>query len=83
MFLEQQKFRYAVCEKTLLTNKGKALVRHYQLSFDAQAIYKKLSAYAKLTTKVTMNASALLSYITTTMLEDGKWKISSHAFILH
>ena len=34
-------------------------------------------------TKATMNATALLSCIATTMLKDGKWKGSTHAFILH
>ena len=30
-----------------------------------------------------MNASALLSYITTTTLGDRKWKDTTHAFIKH
>ena len=34
LFIEQQKFMYAVFEKTLLTDKGKALVQHYQTSYD-------------------------------------------------
>ena len=72
LFVEQQKFMYAVFEKTLLTDKGKALVRQHQHTFDAQAIYRELSAYAMLSTKATMNASSLLSYITTTTLGDGK-----------
>jgi len=83
LFFEKQKFMYAVFEKTLLTNKGKALVRHYQSSFDAPASYRELSAYAMKSAKATMNASALLSYINTTMLGDGKWKGLTHAFILH
>ena len=83
LFLEQQKFMYAVFEKTLLTDKGKALVRQYQHTFDAQMIYKELSTYAMLSTKATMNASNLLSYITTTMLGDGKWKGTTHGFVLH
>ena len=74
---------YAVFEKTLVTDKGKALVRQYQHSFDAQRIYKKLSEYAMKSTKATMDASSLLSYITTTNLVDGKWKGTTHAFILH
>ena len=67
---------YVVFDKTLLTSKRKALVRHYQPSFDAQAIYRELSAHTKFSTKVSMNASALLSYNTTT-LEDGKGKALS------
>jgi len=83
LFLEKQKFMYAVFEKTLLTDKGKALVCQNQQSFDAQQIYKELSAYAMHSTKAAMTASSLLSYITGTNLGDGKWKGTTHAFILH
>ena len=83
LFQEQLKFMYAVFEKTLLTDKGKALVRYYQQTFDAQSIYRDLSAYAMQSTKAAMSASNLLSYITTTKLGDGTWKGTTHAFILH
>ena len=83
LFIEQQKFMYAVFEKTLQTDKGKALVRLYHSTFDAQTIYKELLEYAMTSTKAAMNASSLLSYITTTNLADGKWHGTTHAFILH
>ncbi|HEY9709440.1 MAG TPA: hypothetical protein V6D48_14650 [Oculatellaceae cyanobacterium] len=83
LFGEKQKFMYAVFEKTLLTDKGKALVRAYQKTYDAQQIYKELQEYALLSTKATMDASSLLSYITTSNLGDGKWKGTTHAYILH
>ena len=83
LFLEKQKFMYAVFEKTLQTDKGKALVRKHQYSFDAQKIYDELSEYAKKSTKATMDAASMLSYITTTSLADGKWRGTTHAFILH
>ena len=34
-------------------------------------------------TKASMNASSLLFYITSTTLGDGKWKCTTHTFILH
>ena len=74
---------YAVFEKILLTDKGKALVRLHQQSFDAQKIYKELSDYAMKSTKATTDASSLLSYITTSNPADGKWKGTTYAFILH
>ena len=74
---------YTVFEKALLTDKGKALVRQYQSTFDAQKIYKLLSNYAMHSTKASMDTSSRLSYITTTNLADGKWRGTSHAFILH
>ena len=79
LFLEQQKFMYAVFEKTLLTDKGKALVRAYQQTFDAQSIYKELTAYAMHSTKAALQASSLLSYITIMTLGDGNWKGTTHA----
>ena len=83
LFEQKQKFKYAVFENTLLTDKGKALVRLHQHTHDAQSIYKELLAYAQQSTKASMNASNLLSYISTTRLDDGKWKGTTHAFILH
>ena len=83
LFDEKQKYMYAVFEKTLLTDKGKALVRLHQRKYDAQSIFKELSEYALKSTKASLDASSLLTYITTTTLGDGKWKGTVHAFILH
>jgi len=83
LFSEKQKYMYAVFERTLLTDKGKALVRTYQKTFDAQTIFKELQQYALLSTKATMDAATLLGYITTSNLDDGKWKGTTHAYILH
>ena len=83
LFVEKQKYMYAVFERTLLTDKGKALVRQHQATFDAQKIYSELSQYALQSTKATMDASTILSYLTTAKLGDGKWNGTTHAFILH
>src|SRR5688500_8885994 len=83
LFMGKQKFMYAVFEKTLLTDKGKALVCHHQLPFDAQLIYKELSAYTMLSTKAAITAGVLLSYITNTTLADVKWKGPTHLFVLY
>ena len=83
LFDEKQKYMYAVFEKNLLTDKGKALVRQYQVKYDAQRIYKELKDYANKSTKASMDASGILTYITSVKLGDGKWKGTTHAFILH
>ena len=83
LFTEKLKYMYAVFEKTLLTDKGKSLVRKYQATFDAQLVYKELKDYALKSTKATMDASKLLSYITSTTLGSGTWKGTTHAFILN
>ena len=83
LFDEKQKFVFAVFDKNLLTDKGKALVRAYQATYDAQKVYKELQEYALQSTKASMDASMLLSYITTSRIGDGKWKGTMHAYILH
>ena len=83
LFDEKQKYMYAVFEKTLLTDQGKALVCTHQRKYDAQTIFKELSEYALKSTKASMDASSFLTYLTTTRLGDGSWKGTTHAFILH
>jgi hypothetical protein len=41
LFKEMQTFMYAVLEEHLKTDKGKPLVSHYELSRDAQRIYRE------------------------------------------
>ena len=83
LFDEKQKYMYAVFERTLLTDKGKALVCAHQRKYDAQKIYQELCDYALKSTKATMDASSILTYITTAQLGTGTWKGTTHAFILH
>ncbi len=83
LFLERQKYMYAVFARTLQTDKGKSLVRTYQNSFDAQAIYKYLVIYSKSSTKATLDCASILEYLTSARLGDGKWKGNTQSFILH
>ena len=83
LFNEKQKFMYAVFQKNLLTDKGKALVRSYSSNYNAQQVYKELLTYQTSSTKASMDSTALLQYVTSAKLGDGKWKGSTHAFILH
>jgi hypothetical protein len=39
LFCEKQKYMYAVFERTLLSDKGKALVREHTANFNAQHVY--------------------------------------------
>ena len=62
---------YAMFENTLPIDYGKALVHTYQAILDTQNLYQELQDYVKLSTKVTMDAISLLSYITTSHLRNG------------
>ena len=83
LFDEKQKYMYAVFEKILRTDKGKALVCIYQKKYNAQLIYKELCEYALQSTKASLDASSFLIYITTVQMGDRQWKGRAHAFILH
>lgn len=83
IFHKQQAFMYAVFERTLQTDQGKAFVRAHENDFDAQHVYASLVAYSVTSTKAALDSSHLLSYITAAKLADGNWKGSAHSFILH
>ena len=83
VFEEKQKFMYAVFEKILLTDKGKAIVRQYSTHFDAQSVHRDICAYARSSTRSAIEASDLMTYITSTRYGDGAWKGTAHGYILH
>jgi hypothetical protein len=83
LFQEQKKYMYAAFERHLQMEQGKALVQAHHANANAQAIYKELSEYALQSTKASLDSASLLAYITSAKLGDGKWKGSTHAFVLH
>jgi hypothetical protein len=64
LFQEKQTFMYAVAEKTLLTDEGKAYVREFEKQSDAQSIYRRIIEHAIKSTEASLEASRILSYIT-------------------
>ncbi len=83
LFKAKQKYMYAVFERVLQTDKGKALVRSYETTADAQKIFKELCEDALWSTQSSINSSRLLSYITSVRIGDGHWNGTTHSFILH
>ena len=83
LFGKKQEFMYAVLERTLQTDQGKAFVCEHEKDFDAQKIYSSLQEYSVTSTKASLDASKLLSYITSAKMGDGTWKGGAHAFILN
>ena len=83
LFNEKQKYMYTVFEHVLQTDQGKAYVHDYSATYDAQSIYHDLCDYALKLTKASLDSTKLLAYITSTRYGDGKWKGTSHAFILN
>jgi Reverse transcriptase (RNA-dependent DNA polymerase) len=83
LFIEQQKYVYAVLESKVLTDFGKSLVRDHEHDFDAQAVYMKLKAHHLKSTKAMIESSTILAYITSARLGTGEWKGTTESFILN
>jgi hypothetical protein len=83
LFALKQKFFYAVLEKTVMTDRGKAIVRKYEAMSDAQKAYGELCELHMRSTKAQMESSDLLAYITSARLGNGDWKGSNEGFITH
>ena len=82
LFIKKQKFIYSVFESVLKTDMGKYIVRQHEDDFDAQEVFRKLETYALTSTQATLDASSLLTYLTSAKF-DSKWKGTSTSFILH
>jgi len=83
LFQEKQKYMFAVFDRTLLTDTGKALVHEHENDFDARKIYLEIVKFYLKSTKASLDSSNLLSYITSVRLGSGMWKGSTYNFILH
>ncbi len=82
LFKEQQKFVFAIFDRTLQTNKGKLIVRGHIGSGDAQAVWKQLRAHQETSTGAQMNAAKWMVYITLARW-GAHWNGTAQAFILH
>ena len=83
LFIEKQKYVYAILESKVLTDRGKAIVREYEDTFDAQKVYQKLTEHHLRSTKALIESSSILSYITSARLGSGEWNGTTEGFITH
>ncbi len=83
LFEAKQRYMYAVFERVLQMDKGKALVRSYESSTDAQKIFNDLCQDSLRSTHSSIDSLRLFSYITSVRIGDGHWNRTSHSFVLH
>jgi hypothetical protein len=74
---------YDVLNKSCNTNKSKSIVRKYHKDGNAQKVYIELDDHFTKSTKAQNTASALLEYLTSANIVDGKWTGTTQAFILN
>ena len=73
---------YSVFTSTLLTDKGKEIVRDHRTGLDAQAIWTKLIAHMKTSTSANIAKEELAIFFSTSKL-DSHWKGTSSGNIAH
>ena len=73
LFREQQHYMYAVFVRVLKTDKGKAIVRKYKGTSDAQSIYRELQEYASRSTQAALmpTPSSSTSPLPVSVMEPG------------
>ena len=75
LFDEKQKYMYSVLEQILQTDKGKVIVRSHDADRNAQLIYADFLQVMTQSTEAMMDSGELLSYLTTTKISDGSWRV--------
>ena len=65
-----------------MTDQGKAFVREHEADYDAQAVYIKLIAHAKVSTSAELTKDQLIEFLTSTKL-DSHWRGTTEGFVLH
>jgi hypothetical protein len=83
LFKEQKTFMFAVFNKILLTDQGKKIVRAHEIDSNAQVIYEELRDYSLESTRSSLDASKLLTHITSSRINDGNWRGTTHGYLLH
>jgi hypothetical protein len=60
-------YMYSVFQRAMQTDKGKAIVRSYEATHDAQKVYKELYDYCSKSTRAVFDSSTMQSYTSSTV----------------
>jgi hypothetical protein len=82
LFQEKQKYLYAVLESKVETAKGKAIIRKYESSSDAQKAYADLDHHLN-STKGSLNSTRILGHTTSAKIGDCSSHGTAENFILN
>ena len=83
LFKEKQKYLFQVLHSTVLTDKGKEIIKSYLPTLDAQKAFIDLIKYAEKSTAAQISSGTLLKYLTSAKIDDGQWKGTATGFIIH
>ena len=81
LFDVKQKFFYAVLAKTVQTDRGRAIVRQYEETYDAQKVYADLVQHHLGSTQAQMESADILAYVTSARFGSGDWNSTATSFV--
>ena len=83
LFAEKQKYMFQILHNNVQTDKGKQILKEHMDTYDAQKAFKELTEHALESTAAKISSSTLLTYITSAKINDGQWRGTTTAFIIH
>ena len=83
LFIEKQKFVYAVLVTTLQTDQGRTFVREQSHDSNAQQVYTKLLRHHRDSPTAKLAIGALQKTLVTLTLDENAWKGTVTGFLLH
>jgi len=83
VFRHKQLYMYSVLDKSLKTTYGKHLVKKYEKTYDAQAIWRDLTQHASTSATAIIETEKILRKVTTIKLNKDTWRGTNEGFVLH
>jgi hypothetical protein len=81
LFTMKQVLVYAALESKVLTSKRKEILRKFEGTRDAQAVYKELLLHHRSSTAASIAARDIISYLTSVTIGDGRFRGSTVEFL--
>jgi len=83
LFSHHQTYVYSVLQRTIQFDKGKSLVKKFSQSMDAQKLLIELVEFTKESPAARLSSQDYLTYLTSSSVDDGKWKGTTSGYVLH
>ena len=77
----KQAFAYGLFDKIVQTDRGRAIVRQYEETYDAQKVYADLSKHHLQSPRAQLEAAEILGYLSTARFGSSIWPTDSLAFV--
>jgi hypothetical protein len=83
LFVEKQKFLYAILEAKVEMAQSKAIIHSHEKDYDAQKAYAELKNYHLSSNTALFSTNKIMEYLTSARINDGSWHGSIENFIIN